>query len=358
MRNGKTIFLFVLAFIVIGIIFVGEINFHSIATDSGFDVGYSGGSSGGSGGGYSGGSSSSSHGGSGDFSFLSLFYTIVSLILFFVFVIILGYINEQLEKIHIANRVAFSFGFLFLFAFVSFFMMLLGMMMLFIPNMILKIIAVLAVAVCYILFIVYIFKNLFKSYREEIRLEKEAAKASRIIKGLKKKALSITESNQEVLGVGYQIYLDVQTSWMNFDYDTLRTLVTDELFNMYQTQLAPMEVKEQQNIMSDFKLQEIVLVSSSIENNIITTEILLTVSFFDYIVNKNKKVISGSKNRKVIMTYLLTFVSNDKEIEKCPHCGAQLEKGSTICAYCKTTIQSANQMKLAKKEALKQSYED
>ena len=58
------------------------------------------------------------------------------------------------------------------------------------------------------------------------------------------------------------------------------------------------------------------------------------------------------------MTYLLTFVSNDKEIEKCPHCGAQLEKGSTICAYCKTTIQSANQMKLAKKEALKQSYED
>ena len=145
---------------------------------------------------------------------------------------------------------------------------------------------------------------------------------------------------------------------MNFDYDTLRTLVTDELFNMYQTQLAPMEVKEQQNIMSDFKLQEIVLVSSSIENNIITTEILLTVSFFDYIVNKNKKVISGSKNRKVIMTYLLTFVSNDKEIEKCPHCGAQLEKGSTICAYCKTTIQSANQMKLAKKEALKQSYED
>lgn len=357
MRNGKTIFLFILAFIVIVFIFVGEINFHSIATDSGFDVGYSGGSSGGSSGGYSGGSSSSSHGSSGDFSLSSLFHTIVFFILFFVFIMIFGYINEQLEKIHIANRVAFFFGFFFLFAFVSFFMLLLGMIMLFIPNMIFSILAVLIVAVCYILLVIYIFKNLFKSYREGIKLEKEAARTSRIIKGLKKKALSTTESNQEILGLGYQIYLDVQRSWMNFDYDTLRTLVTDELFNMYQTQLAPMEVKEQQNIMSDFKLQEIVLVSSSIENNIITTEILLTVSFFDYIVNKNKKVIRGNKNRKVVMTYLLTFVSNDNEIKRCPHCGAQLEKGSTICAYCKTTIQSANQMKLAKKEALKQEME-
>lgn len=356
MRNGKTIFLFILAFIVVAIIFVGEINFHSIATDSGFDVGYSGGgSSGGSSGGSFGGSSS--HGSSGDFSLLSVLQTIVFLILFFVFAFILGYINERLEKIHIANRMAFFFGFLFIFAFISFFMISLGIVMFFIPNMIIRIFAVLAVVVCYILLVIYIFKNLYKSYREDIRLEKEEAKASRIIKKLKKKALSTTESNQEVLGLGYQIYLDVQTSWMNFDYDTLRTLVTDELFNMYQTQLAPMEVKEQQNIMSDFKLQEIVLVSSSIENNIITTEILLTVSFFDYIVNKNKKVIRGNKNRKVVMTYLLTFVSNDREIEKCPHCGAQLEKGSTICAYCKTTIQSANQMKLAKKEALRQTIE-
>lgn len=356
MRNGKTLFLFILAFIVIAIIFVGEINFHSIATDSGFDVGYSGGgSSGGSSGGSFGGSSS--HGSSGDFSLLSVLQTIVFLIIFFVFAFILGYINDQLSKIHILNRVAFFFGFLFIFAFVSFFMISLGIVMFFIPNLIIRILAVLTVVVCYVLLVIYIFKNLYKSYREDIRLEKEEAKASRIIKKLKKKALSTTESNKEVLGLGYQIYLDVQTSWMNFDYDTLRTLVTDELFNMYQTQLAPMEVKEQQNIMSDFKLQEIVLVSSSIENNIITTEILLTVSFFDYIVNKNKKVIRGNKNRKVVMTYLLTFVSNGREIEKCPHCGAQLEKGSTICAYCKTTIQSANQMKLAKKEALRQTIE-
>ncbi len=89
------------------------------------------------------------------------------------------------------------------------------------------------------------------------------------------------------------------------------------------------------------------------ENNITTVEILLKVAFFDYIVNKDKKTIRGNKNRKVVMTYLLTFVSNEEALEKCPHCGAKLLDGVTVCAYCKSIIQSITvRMKLAKKEVL------
>lgn len=114
---------------------------------------------------------------------------------------------------------------------------------------------------------------------------------------------------------------------MNFDYDALRELVTDELFNMYQTQFYPLELKHQQNIMSDFKLKEEYLVSINKENDITTVEILLKVAFFDYIVNKDKKTIRGNKYRKVMMTYLLTFVYNEMATDKCPHCGAKLEEG-------------------------------
>ncbi len=358
MKNSNFIILFIGAFLIMGIIFMSEINFNSLATDSGFDTSYdSGGSSGGSsyGGGsydesYSGGSSGSS----GEFSFLSLVYTLVFLILIVIVMIILGFINRQLEKIHISYRVGFAFGFLIYFAFFSFFAGMFIMLFFLIPNIVIRIISILVVITIYILALISLSKGLFKIFKEGIKKEKEEARIKRNIKNLKRKSLPTTESTKEMLGYGYQIYLDVQKAWMNFDYDTMRKLVTDELFNMYQTQLQSLEVKEQQNIMSDFKHREMLLVSLETENDVTIAKMLLKVSFYDYIVNKEGKVVRGKKSKNIVMTYLLTFVSSQKVIENCPHCGAKLENDSSICTYCNTTLQISHQMKLAKKEVLEQ----
>lgn len=354
MKNGKTIFLFIIAFVIIGAIFIGEMNFQSMTTDSGFDVGYSGGGSSGggsSGGGYSG--SHSSSGGSGG----SLIGSLAMLAIVFVVICIFSWINHCLEKIHIAKRVNFIFASIFLFCFITGFMSIWFFIAICIPNLLLKVFVVILVILAWIAFLVHIFKPLIKSFKVDIKNEKAEAKIDKIIKFAKKNQNN-SEDNKKLLQKGYQIYLDVQKAWMNFNYESMRTLVTDELFNMYQTQLAPMELKGQQNIMESFKFQESYVASKQIENGITTVEMLLKVSFFDYIVNKNKKVIRGKKGRKVVMTYMLTFVLSDMAIEKCPHCGAKLEDGKTVCPYCKSVIQTTTtKMKLAKKEALKQDYE-
>ena len=31
----------------------------------------------------------------------------------------------------------------------------------------------------------------------------------------------------------FNLYKELQTAWMNFDYDTIRELVSDEMYNMY-----------------------------------------------------------------------------------------------------------------------------
>ena len=47
----------------------------------------------------------------------------------------------------------------------------------------------------------------------------------------------------------FQQFVDIQTGWMNFDHELLRTKLTDELYNQYAIQLDTMQVKNQQNIM-------------------------------------------------------------------------------------------------------------
>lgn len=168
--------------------------------------------------------------------------------------------------------------------------------------------------------------------------------------------IPLTEEDEERRKLAYQIYLDVQEAWMNFDYDTLKGLLTDELYHTYQNQLQTLELKGQKNIMSDFTFQNSKILSKTLRNSINTLVIQLTVSFYDYIVDQDNVVIRGKKDRKVTMTYLLTFVFDEQSDGTCPHCGAQLENRETVCPYCKTNIQGVTKnMRLSKKQAINQS---
>ncbi len=165
------------------------------------------------------------------------------------------------------------------------------------------------------------------------------------------------DEDLELLEKCYQVYLDVQKAWMNFNYEELRKLLTDELFNMYQNQLRTLELKEEQNIMRDFVLKKSNIISKEEVNNVTTIKMGLSVSFYDYIVDKNKKTMRGDKLEKVVMTYMLTFIKEETKIENCPHCGAKLESGETICPYCNTKLLMTDEIRLSKKEVIRQIME-
>jgi hypothetical protein len=64
----------------------------------------------------------------------------------------------------------------------------------------------------------------------------------------------------------FNIYKDVQISWMNFDYDKMKNLVSDEMFNMYHSQLQTLELSNQKNIMKKIKYNSCELLS--LEENV------------------------------------------------------------------------------------------
>ena len=72
----------------------------------------------------------------------------------------------------------------------------------------------------------------------------------------------------EFLKNTYELYIDVQNAWMNFDYDKLRSLLSDELYNTYSSQLKVLSRKKQKNIMSDFKLISHKIVFAEKQNDI------------------------------------------------------------------------------------------
>lgn len=157
----------------------------------------------------------------------------------------------------------------------------------------------------------------------------------------------------------FNIYKDVQIAWMNFDYDTLRKNLTDEIYNMYVSQLKTLKLKNQQNIMKDIKLKDCQITSIDITNGKEEIQIYLNVTQYDYVVDKDKKVVRGTDKYKNNVEYKITLIRNmeNKKIEKCPNCNAPIDIVSGgVCPYCDSTIINNNEeFVMSKKECIGQS---
>ena len=164
------------------------------------------------------------------------------------------------------------------------------------------------------------------------------------IKRIKEYLPNFNES--QFLQQGYQIFLDVEDAWMNFDLEKVRNSITDEMFNMYESQLTSMEVKGEQNIMSDFVLRDYAIIDAIKQNDNIEIKTRYVIEFYDYIIDKaTNKVLRGNKFRKLRMYYDMTFImsSTQEKIDKCPNCGAPVEVNSAgVCDYCSSKIVGEN----------------
>lgn len=154
----------------------------------------------------------------------------------------------------------------------------------------------------------------------------------------------------------YGDFVNIQVSWMNFNYDNLRLKLTDELYNQYYMQLASLEAQNRKNVMSNFTMNSSRIIDFKCVNDEASIKVELDVSFFDYIT-ENNAVVRGNSNRKVNMVYHLTFVSRITDTaSECPHCGAPLTSAaSQTCPYCKCVISSvSSDWVLSKKEVKSQ----
>lgn len=155
----------------------------------------------------------------------------------------------------------------------------------------------------------------------------------------------------------FDIYKKIQIAWMDFDYDTLRDHTTDELYNMYYSQLEALKIKKHKNIMSDFDLHDFEIVSIDSDQRNVSLKVRIMIECYDYVVDENNNVVRGVKDSKNLYDYEMIFIKGiDSSLDQCPSCGASLpDANSVVCPYCKSTIVSGSHgFVLAKKRMVRQ----
>lgn len=170
-------------------------------------------------------------------------------------------------------------------------------------------------------------------------------------------------NEREFLNEGFCIYKDIQEAWMNFDLDRARNILTDEMFNMYQSQLATMEIKDEQNIMRDMVMKNGYILDAIYQNEVLTIVTQYVIEQYDYVVDRRTgKTIRGEDKRKMRVEYQMRFrlnVNNMSIIKKCPNCGADWSNhnGSGTCEYCGSKVVSdSKKWVLTDKKAINQMY--
>ena len=168
----------------------------------------------------------------------------------------------------------------------------------------------------------------------------------------------ISDFNKELfLNNAYDIFVNIQNAWTNFDYDSLRKYLSDELFNTYKSQLRVLNAKKQKNMMHDFVRYNMDITSINNIDNKTALTVELIVSFYDYVVDKDNNVVRGTSSRKITNHYELTFIcskNTNKKANKCPNCNAPLENiASNVCPYCNSNIVSEHYDWILSKKEIK-----
>ncbi len=147
------------------------------------------------------------------------------------------------------------------------------------------------------------------------------------------------------------IFIIIQTSWAKRDWEKIRTIEKEELFEQHNTQLQEYIRLGRINIMENINVIDAYLHKLVIDENFENLTVSLRATMNDYIINeKNGKVLMGNKNEVFDTIYQMTFTRrkgiktnliNGLIVNVCPHCGATVESASAgVCQYCGSVVHS------------------
>ena len=147
------------------------------------------------------------------------------------------------------------------------------------------------------------------------------------------------------------IFIIIQTAWAKRDWEKIRTIEKEELFEQHNTQLQEYIRLGRINIMENINVIDAYLHKLVIDENFENLTVSLRATMNDYIINeKNGKVLMGNKNEVFDTIYQMTFTRrkgiktnliNGLIVNVCPHCGATVESASAgVCQYCGSVVHS------------------
>lgn len=169
---------------------------------------------------------------------------------------------------------------------------------------------------------------------------------------------------EKFIDEGFRIYCDVQRAYSNFELESVKSKITDELYSTLNAKLALYETNGEQRIKKDFFLKKAILRNMNEQNNTVTVTVTYIIEEYNYKIKKETGTVEdGSNNKKMRTTYQLKFrksINTENIIKECPNCGADIEiDGTEICSYCHTKlITESTKWLLTETRTMDQEYLD
>ena len=148
--------------------------------------------------------------------------------------------------------------------------------------------------------------------------------------------------------VGNQ-YIQMQNAWQNKDWEPMRAIMTDALYNQMARQLQALIDAKQTNYVERIAVLETRIVRYAVEGDNDVLVVRLSTRITDYTKDdRTDAIVSGSTTRELFMVYDWKLIrQKDKKTLNqpsvtqisCPNCGAPLDINHTgKCPYCGTIV--------------------
>ena len=146
------------------------------------------------------------------------------------------------------------------------------------------------------------------------------------------------------------LFVKLQTAWSERNWEEIRPLESESLFEQHSKQLQEYVKRKQINKMERIAVNYAELVSFAQDNEKDILVVALNSSMTDYIIDEESgKVLKGSKDMRLTNTYKLTFTrkkgvltaegTDELKTTNCPNCGAPTNiTSSGKCEFCGSVI--------------------
>lgn len=119
---------------------------------------------------------------------------------------------------------------------------------------------------------------------------------------------NIAEENKEQIGqLAYKLITELKIAKMNYDADKIRSITTDNIYDLYKTQIETLQSKKQKNMIQNINYVKSYI--TSFNHNSINLRII--IECFDFIIDNKNNVIKGKYNQKVLQTYEIEITKNN-----------------------------------------------
>lgn len=126
------------------------------------------------------------------------------------------------------------------------------------------------------------------------------------------KRLDKITDKEQLLQDTFDLYKRQEVAKSKFDYETLKELLTDNLYKEEEQKLKQLKANKQKLIATNINLQDIktLRINSKKETELI--DFYLYVSEYNYVIDNKKNIIRGTDKAEYQIEYKLTIEKKDK----------------------------------------------